>query len=133
MACRKEPETADRADLTPGAVRRWLCRALEPLFQRPHVEWHLPSGLAAHEQRHQEPTDALPLEVEGDCQVCSGAEEWFDRDVDNGPDRPVHTADAPLLRRIEADELRGDRLVASPMRRVVKQRSPTWGAPVLSM
>ena len=43
------------------------------------------------------------------CALVS--EHRFDRDVDNGPDGPVHAADAPLVRRIEADELRGDRPV----------------------
>ncbi len=52
-----------------------------------------------------------PSKSRGDRKVRAGVGAPFDRDVDGGPDGSVHAADAPLVRRIEADELRGDRSV----------------------
>ena len=75
----------------------------------------------------------MPLEVEGDRQVRAGVGARFDRDVDNGPDGPVDAANAPLVRRIEADELRGDRSVDEANAAFVRQQSPTWGASALSI
>ncbi len=53
-------------------ARRSLGRALEALLQSRHIDRHLPSCLAAHEERHEESTDAVPLEVEGDRKVRAG-------------------------------------------------------------
>ncbi len=92
-------------------ARRSLRRALEALLQRRHVDRHLPSCLAAHEEGHEEPTDAVPLEVEGDRQVGARVGARFDRDADHGPDGPVQAANTPPVGRFEADEFRCDRPV----------------------
>jgi hypothetical protein len=94
----------------PPYLRR---TALEALLQGRHVDGHLPSRLASHEEGHEESTDAVPLEIEGDGQEGARVRTWLYRDIDDGSDRPVHAAHTPLVRRIKADELSGGPSVCS--------------------
>ena len=93
----------------PGAP---LGRSLEALLQGCHIGRHLPSGLASNEEWHEEPTDSVALEVEGDRQLRGGVGARFDSDVNHGADGPVHAADAPMVRGIEADQLSSGRSVS---------------------
>ena len=104
-----EPTVKDTQRRPRPDARRWLLRALEALLQLRHIDRHLPPSLTADEERHEEPTDTVSLEVEGDHQVRAPIGARFDRDVDSGPDGTIHATDAPLVRRIKADELRGNR------------------------
>jgi hypothetical protein len=67
----------------------------EVFFQPGKVGRHLLLGFAADEQGDEEFADAMAFEVDGDGQPGPGLGEWFDGEVDRGPDRSVNPVDAP--------------------------------------
>ena len=75
----------------------------------------------------------MALEVESDRQVRAGVGARLDHDVDNGPDGPVHAANTPAVRRVEADELRGNGSVGEADTPRRQTAVPDLGAPSLSM
>jgi hypothetical protein len=78
---------------------------LETLFQRRHIHRHFSSCLAPHEEGHEQPPDAVTLEVDRNRHMRVGIRLTFDRNVDRGSDRPIKTSNAPLMRRIETNDL----------------------------
>src|SRR2546430_12478073 len=86
---------------------------LETLLQSCEVGWHFPAGLAADDERDEQLTDAVALEVDGDGQAGSMGGQGFDGDVDDGPDGSVDAPHTPRLGWVGVRDFRRARTVAA--------------------
>src|SRR5690242_13105420 len=84
------------------------------MLQGRHVDWHLALGFATHDERNEEPTNAVAREVHSDRDDGACVRARFDGYVNDGADRSVNPADAPPVWRFEPDELRGHGTVREP-------------------
>ena len=75
--------------------RRIAAGRFEVFFQPGKVGRHLFLCFSADEQRNEEFADAVAFEVDGNSQPGPGLGDWFDGEVDRGPDRSVNPRGRP--------------------------------------
>src|SRR5439155_18038417 len=88
--------------------------ALELFLQLLQIPGHLRACLPTDHERHEQPAEPVPLEVERDRHARTPAvRKRLDRTFDHPPDWPVATANGPATRRIDGDLCRHHLLAAT--------------------